>query len=76
MKRRLNRNYDLTDEGNLNEYLGIKIEVLQDGTRVLMQPLLMKRILEAVGIELNRTKRKRRRTPANRVLQKDEGGHE
>ena len=71
----LKRDYDLTDEGKLNEYLGIKIEVLRDGTRVLTQPLLMKRILEAVGIETNRIKRKRRRTPANRVLQKDEGGH-
>ena len=72
----LKRDYDLTDKGKLNEYLGIKIEVLRDGTRVLMQPLLMKRILEAVGIESNRTKKKRRRTPANQVLQKDEGGHE
>ena len=72
----LKRDYDLTDEGNLNKYLGIKIEVLRDGTRVLTQPLLIKQILEAVGIESNRTKKKRQRTPANQVLQKDEGGHE
>ena len=72
----LKRDYDMTNEGNLNEYLGIKIEVLRDGTRILTQPLLIKRILETVGIELNQRKKKRRRTPANQVLQKDEGGHE
>ena len=72
----LKENYDLTDEGNLNEYLGIKIEKQKDGSRILTQPLLMRRILIAVGINPKRRSTKKRRTPAIRVLQKDEGGHE
>ena len=68
----LKENYDLTDEGNLNEYLGIKIEKQKDGSRVLTQPLLMRRILIAVGINPKQRNRKKRRTPAIRVLQKDE----
>ena len=38
----LKEDYDLTDEGKLNEYLGIKIEEQKDGSRILTQPLLMK----------------------------------
>ena len=71
----LKEDYDLTDEGNLNEYLGIKIEERQDGSRVLTQPLLMRRILMAVGIDQRKKVRKKRKTPAIRVLQRDEGGH-
>ena len=33
----LKEDYDLTDEGNLSEYLGIKIEERDDGSRVLTQ---------------------------------------
>ena len=47
----LKEDYDLTDEGNLSEYLGIKIEEQDDGSRVLTQPHLMKRILMTVGIK-------------------------
>ena len=71
----LKEDYDLTDEGNLNEYLGIKIKERQDGSRVLTQPLLMRRILMAVGIDQRKKARKKRKTPAIRVLQRDEGGH-
>ena len=71
----LKEDYDLTDEGNLNEYLGIKIEEWQDGSRVLTQPLLTRRILMVVGIDQKRKTQIKRKTPAIRVLQKDEGGH-
>ena len=60
----LKEDYDLTDEGNLSEYLGIKIEEREDGSRVLTQPHLMKRILMMVGIEQKRKSKKKRRTPA------------
>ena len=71
----LKEDYDLTDEGNLNKYLGIKIEERKDGSRVLMQPLLMRRILMAVGIDQKKKTWKKRKTPAIQVLQRDEGGH-
>ena len=60
----LKKDYDLMDEGNLNEYLGIKIEKQKDRSRVLTQPLLMRRILIAVGINPKRRNTKKRRTPA------------
>ena len=71
----LKEDYDLTDKGNLNEYLGIKIEERKDGSRVLKQPLLMRRILMAVGIDQKKKTWKKRKTPVIQVLRRDEGGH-
>jgi len=72
----LKRDYNLTDEGELNEYLGIKVERVKgkEKQRKLTQPTLIKRILKTVGIEENREKRKPVRTPATKVLHKDVGG--
>ena len=42
-----------TDEGPLDKYLGVEIERLPDDTGFTMtQPLFIKRILEAVNIDL------------------------
>lgn len=72
----LKRDYNLTDEGELNEYLGIKVEKIKGklNQRKLTQPTLIKRILKTVGIEEERSKRKPVQTPATKVLHKDVGG--
>ena len=47
----------LTDEGDINEYLGLKIHRdLQRGTFTLTQPGLIKRIIDAVGLTDSATK--------------------
>jgi len=73
--KKLGKRYKMTDEGNLNEYLGIQMEDHRNH-RVLKQPALIKRILEAVGINAE-NKPKRRRTPAREGvrLHKDVGGN-
>jgi len=58
----MQQNYNLTDEGGLNEYLGIKMERLKDGTRYLMQSTLIKRILTTVGMS-------EPRPPGKRIIQ-------
>lgn len=74
--RSLKRDYNLTDEGELNEYLGIKVEKIKgkDKQRKLTQPTLIKRILKAVGMDEDRGQKKPVRTPATKVLHKDVGG--
>ena len=69
----LQEDYDLTDEGDLKEYLGIRCDKTRTGGLKLTQPTLIGRILKTVGITA-KTKVRKRRTPANKVLQKDLGG--
>ena len=69
----LQKDYNLTDEGNLKEYLGIRCDKTRTGGLKLTQPTLIGRILKAVGITA-KTKVQKRRTPMNKVLQKDLGG--
>ena len=72
----LKKDYNLTDEGDLNEYLGIKVERAKKGkARTLTQPTLIKRILKTVGLSEDREKGRPVRTPATKVLHKDVGGH-
>ena len=69
----LKKDYNLTDEGDLKEYLGIRCDKTRTGGLKLTQPTLIGRILKAVGIDI-KSKVRKRRTPANKVLQKDLGG--
>ena len=72
----LKEDYNLTDEGDLNEYLGIKVERAKKGkARTLTQPSLIRRILKTVGLSEERDKGRPVRTPATKVLHKDVGGH-
>jgi len=71
--RTLGEKYKLTDEGDLNEYLGIKMKRTKDG-RELTQPALIQRILQTVGVALDRGDRQEVKTPATKTLHKDEGG--
>jgi len=71
--RTLGQKYKLTDEGDLNEYLGIKMKRTTQG-RELTQPALIQRILQTVGVSLDRGNRQEIKTPATKTLHKDEGG--
>ena len=43
-------NYDLTDEGELEDYLGIQIEKLPIGQLKMSQPQLIQQILQDLGL--------------------------
>jgi hypothetical protein len=45
------RAFDLTDEGTLNEYLGVKVEHLVDGSIKLSQPHLIQQIIDDIGFD-------------------------
>jgi Reverse transcriptase (RNA-dependent DNA polymerase) len=63
---------DLTDEGELESFLGIKVNRSDDGKMfTLTQPMLTERIIEAMGM----TEANPRATPAQKeALKKDEDG--
>ena len=65
--------FRVTDEGKLDEYLGVKIEHLEDGKIKLSQPHLIDHILEDLGFRENSTGRD---TPAlsTVILDKDLDG--
>ena len=46
-----NRNYILTDEGSLTKYLGVDVREKQNGYFELVQPFLIQRIIDLLGIE-------------------------
>jgi hypothetical protein len=43
-------NFNVTDEGQLSDYLGVKVEKLPDGKFKLSQPHLIDQILEDLGL--------------------------
>lgn len=68
---KLSKDFKLTDEGDLCEYLGVRHERTDKGEFKLTQPTLINRILETVQVS------KVAHTPAiEKKLQKDLGGHE
>jgi hypothetical protein len=47
--------YDITDEGEIDDYLGVKIERLQDGTIKMSQPHLIDQILDDLNLHSHST---------------------
>ena len=43
--------FDLTDEGVVDSFLGIKIDTAEDGTINMSQPALTDTIIETLGLE-------------------------
>ena len=61
--------FDLTDEGDIKNSLGVEIERLKDGSFEMKQPSLIDRILKVIGIEDGDNPKS---TPASkRLLSKD-----
>ena len=44
------KNYILNDEGYLTKYLGVDVKYKKDGNFELLQPFLIQRILDLIGV--------------------------
>ena len=53
--------FELTDEGDVEAFLGIKVDQLPDGTIKMSQPDLINRVIETLGLE---KQSKQHKTPA------------
>eukprot|EP00978_Attheya_sp_CCMP212_P044563 scaffold314436_cov35-Attheya_sp.AAC.1 len=67
------RPFHITDEGDISDYLGVKVEKLADGTMTLTQPHLIDQIISDLGLKDN-TKTKDLPALSSRVLNKDVDG--
>ena len=46
----LKKDYDLTDEGELQDYIGTRFERSSDGSVTLTQPRMIERLMAIVGL--------------------------
>eukprot|EP00978_Attheya_sp_CCMP212_P036392 scaffold164691_cov35-Attheya_sp.AAC.2 len=67
------RPFDVTDEGDISDYLGVKVTRLDDGTITLTQLHLIDQIIEDLGLKEN-TKTKDLPALTSKVLNKDVNG--
>jgi hypothetical protein len=67
------RPFDVTDEGDISDYLGVKVTHLDDGTMTLTQPHLIDQIISDLGLKAN-TKTKDLPALSSRILNKDIDG--
>lgn len=72
-KRHYSAKFDISDEGDLTDYLGVNVTKLPDGRIKLSQPQLIQKILTDLGFKSNT---KTKTTPANAtvMLTRDEEG--
>jgi hypothetical protein len=61
----LQTDYDLTDDGELKDYLGTRFERHTDGSISLTQPKMIERVLHVVGLDPTSTRTKLHDTPAS-----------
>jgi hypothetical protein len=66
----LKMEFDITDEGDLKEYLGVLVEKQEDGRTKLSQPHLIQQILDNLWFN-NKTKTKTKPAPGRQVLQRE-----
>ena len=59
-------NFELTDEGNIDKYLGVDIRKHNDGTHELRQPFLIDRIIKKLNLDNVNTQK--RHTPLCKPL--------
>ena len=68
-----NKDFELTDEGSIDKYLGVKIDDIDGNSFKMSQPFLIQRIIEFLGLQEN--KNKGRDTPVDKpLLNKDLDG--
>jgi hypothetical protein len=65
--------FDITDEGEIDDYLGVKVSRPDADTIVLTQPHLIQQILDDVGMKPN-TKIKEKAAPSSTILRRDLDG--
>ena len=73
----LQQDYDLTDNGDLKDYLGTRFERHKDGSVTLTQPRMMERVFNIVRIDPASTNVKLHDTPASSdcILDNDPDGN-
>jgi hypothetical protein len=70
---RYSTQYNITDEGTLDDYLGVKIQQMTDGRFTLTQPHLIQQILDDLGFKDN-SKTKSTPALATKILHRDSEG--
>lgn len=71
----LQQDYALTDDGELQDYLGTRFTKHDDGSIKLSQPRMVRRILEMVGIDPDNERTKMHDTPASDSKLLDKNPH-
>jgi hypothetical protein len=69
----ISKKFEITDEGEIDEYLGVKVQHNDDGSFELSQPLFIEQILMALGFN-ECTKPKTTPALSCKILQRDEDG--
>ena len=69
----LSMKFEITDEGEIDKYLGVKVQRMDDGTFEFYQLLLIEQILKALGFN-EHTKPKMTPALSSKILQRDEDG--
>jgi hypothetical protein len=69
--RKMQGVFNITDEGDIKEYLGVLVEQQDDGTLKLSQPQLIKQILDDLWFN-ERTKSKPTPAPGGQVLERED----
>jgi len=67
--------FKITDEGEVDKHLGVKIEKREDSTIKMYQPYLITHIMDNLGLN-NKTKVKNTRAVASKILHRDTSGKE
>ena len=69
------KNFELTDEGNIDKHLGVEMQTHSDGSYDLKHPYLTQRIIQELKLSVVETQK--RPTPVTTpLLHKDLQGHE
>jgi len=68
--KELAESFEITAEGEVDEYLGVKVENLKDKRIRMSQPYLIEQILKGLGFN-ERTKVKRTPAVASKILHQD-----
>ena len=78
--KQLQERYNVTDEGDLTDYLGVNVTFKEDGRIKLTQPHLIQQIIDDVNFKdsnkPNSTKIKQTPAESTKILNKDENGEE
>jgi hypothetical protein len=74
----LQLDFDLTDDGELEDYLGTRFTRKTDGSIELSQPKMIERVLEIVGLDPTSTRTKLHDTPTSdlKILDNDPVGRQ
>ena len=73
--KEISRKFEITDEGEVDVYLGVKVERLKDNRIEMSQPYLIDQILNGLGLN-ERTKVKKTPAVVSKILHRDKEGEE